>query len=670
MAEGSYPVLLRPDEVVDAERGETDQYSENGHWYEAPSGSARLVYSCPKDVLRNGKYFSFRHLHDGRYNADYHIKFFTEERSRIASLLPGSSSRDEQMSLKVSFVPQCEDQFTLPLDAMQGEGVSESQYRDNSRLRTFVGKRPRDFENINSLTVEVRSQAGEPIRWFQTPIRVSKSVPAPLENPSFPEGPLVDEMGQSTLHAWSGRTESQEALSDRLRGQLNEATEPTTRSNRSRWGGRAGEQLDETGFFRTHHDGERWWLVDPDGHPFWSSGVCSVQPVVKSAHQGIEGAFEWLPSEDQYDSVYDKRNSQPYVNFLKLNFLRTFGADEWYDAWATITASKFRELGFNTMGMWSDDRFASDYGFPYLRVLEFDFPRTPTIYKDFPDVYHDEFVADARAIAATLERTAEDPAMVGYVLGQYHDWSLDRRLPAVEMLRKTETAQSRHELVQFLEEKYDDGVELEDEWNMDVDLDDVARGVWTQDLTDEAEADLREFSWQMVDHMYEVITDECEKVDDNHLCFGTNYNNLPHKWAWSQFKHVDVVCSFIYSDNPSESGFNESLAACSERFGVPVLVSEYHFGAFDMGLPSAGLCPVDDQTARAEAFRTYLEDAAAKPWCVGAHYFKLYDQSLVGDPKGENFNIGFLDVCNRPYDPLCKAASSCHDELYDLVGGQ
>jgi hypothetical protein len=31
-------------------------------------------------------------------------------------------------------------------------------------------------------------------------------------------------------------------------------------------------------FFRTHNDGQRWWLVTPEGGAFLSLGVCVVNP--------------------------------------------------------------------------------------------------------------------------------------------------------------------------------------------------------------------------------------------------------------------------------------------------------------------------------------------------------------------------------------------------------
>ena len=42
---------------------------------------------------------------------------------------------------------------------------------------------------------------------------------------------------------------------------------------RDRYGGWTGKQFEATGFFRTQHDGERWWLVTPEGNAFLSLGI-------------------------------------------------------------------------------------------------------------------------------------------------------------------------------------------------------------------------------------------------------------------------------------------------------------------------------------------------------------------------------------------------------------
>jgi hypothetical protein len=65
-----------------------------------------------------------------------------------------------------------------------------------------------------------------------------------------------------------------------------------------------------------------------------------------------------------------------------------------------------------------------------------------------------------------------------------------------------------------------------------------------------------------------------------------------------------------------------------------------------------------------------MEDAAANPNCVGAHWFTLYDQSAIGRFDGENYNIGFLDICNQPYKELCEAGITTHERIYEVAAGE
>jgi len=53
--------------------------------------------------------------------------------------------------------------------------------------------------------------------------------------------------------------------------------------------------MEATGLFRTYHDGQRWWLVDPDGYKFWSAGMNCVRVDTAAAYDGLESALSWMP---------------------------------------------------------------------------------------------------------------------------------------------------------------------------------------------------------------------------------------------------------------------------------------------------------------------------------------------------------------------------------------
>jgi len=69
------------------------------------------------------------------------------------------------------------------------------------------------------------------------------------------------------------------------------------------------------------------------------------------------------------------------------------------------------------------------------------------------------------------------------------------------------------------------------------------------------------------------------------------------------------------------------------------------------------------------AFRRYIDNGAANPNLVGAHYLILNDQVLLGRSDGENYQIGFVDCCHTPYGEMVAQAIQAHENLYGIMLG-
>ena len=102
---------------------------------------------------------------------------------------------------------------------------------------------------------------------------------------------------------------------------------------------------------------------------------------------------------------------------------------------------------------------------------------------------------------------------------------------------------------------------------------------------------------------------------------------------------------------------------------LPVIIGEFHFGTVGRGL-APGLAQTKDQEARGAAYSYYVENAASHPSVVGAHWFKWMDQPPTGRGDGENYNIGFVDVTDRPYEPMVRAAVETYNRLLDIHSGK
>jgi hypothetical protein len=346
------------------------------------------------------------------------------------------------------------------------------------------------------------------------------------------------------------------------------------------------------------------------------------------------------------------------------NFVRVFG-EQWKQCWAKIAIAQLRQIGFNTVANWSDWRVAQAAQFPYVRPMEFRPTRTRCVYRDFPDVFAPTMEQDAADYASQLQEHAGDRALIGYFLMNEPTWGFASDTPAEGMLFNTDGCACRDALTEHLRQLYGSDQRLGQAWQMNVTLAQVRSGRWQGQVTQACREDLERFATVMVDRYFRLLSLACKKVDPDHINLGARYYTVPPKWALEGMKSFDVFSINCYRQRVPA----EQLRAIAAATGRPTLIGEWHFGALDAGLPATGIGHVGSQADRGRAYRVYVETAAAIPECVGVHYFTLYDQSALGRFDGENYNIGFLDVCHRPYESLVSAARAAHEQMYRVAEG-
>jgi len=180
-----------------------------------------------------------------------------------------------------------------------------------------------------------------------------------------------------------------------------------------------------------------------------------------------------------------------------------------------------------------------------------------------------------------------------------------------------------------------------------------------------AENDLWEFSGIMVDRYIQVVCERTRKTDPHHLNLGLRYAYISSDLCYRAGAYFDVfsINGYRYPDPPP-------TAEITRRTGKPVIIGEFHFGATDRGLPATGIVAAASQAARGDAYRYYMENGFARPEIIGVHYFQWLDEPVTGRFDGENYNIGFLDVCYHPYEELVEAAQLTHERIYEIATGQ
>ncbi len=547
--------------------------------------------------------------------------------------------------------------------------------REGALLKPMCGGDVIRPEELTLLRLGLLAGPGDDSSLWATPFTISPTEPPLLDRAEAAHPVLLDALGQNATGDWPGRTADETTLIARLRADLARADSAAYPEHWTRWGGSASLRFPATGWFRTHHDGRRWWLVDPEGGAFWSTGPCCASPLVEAATGGLEHLLAWAPpaKDPAWAEARLHRASGtfrgPGINHLAANLLRAFGPADWRAAWRRLAAAALRRQRFNTIANWSDLELGRESRIPYTRPLrDLSSLTVPKLFRDFPDVHHPGFPAACAVWAEQLQTTRDDPAFLGYFICNEPTWAISKNCPAAGMLvNAAPGAPGRRAFTEWLRARHATDAALAAAWGEpSASFARVAEGDWSTPPASPAfVADAELFSGLMAARLFDILGAACRAVDPHHLNLGARFAHLPASWMRDAFGSFDVFSFNSYSKRP-----RAAAAEISALLQKPVLIGEWHFGATDAGHPAAALETVATQADRGLAYRRYLEAHAAEPWCVGAHWFTLYDQSALGRFDGEPYNCGFYDVCHREHAELGAAARASHERLYAVAAGE
>jgi hypothetical protein len=131
----------------------------------------------------------------------------------------------------------------------------------------------------------------------------------------------------------------------------------------------------------------------------------------------------------------------------------------------------------------------------------------------------------------------------------------------------------------------------------------------------------------------------------------------------SAAKYCDVVSFNLYE-------YSIESLRLPDGIDRPVLIGEFHFGTIANGHFHPGVQGCASDAERGRAYLRYVEGALRNPLVVGTHYYRLIDQCATGRSlDDENYQHGFLDICDRPYPEMAQAARSIARRMYALRSG-
>jgi hypothetical protein len=282
-----------------------------------------------------------------------------------------------------------------------------------------------------------------------------------------------------------------------------------------RFGGWKAKSFDSTGFFRTHHDGSRWWLVTPEGHPFISFGLNHFSP-------------------SHWNAPYNREH-----------WVEQFGAQKpmdpkWKDGFRTEALNLCRKLGITALGVHNDATHLTNPPqgaiLPYIRryqpvvLSHYTYPKAA----NYHDVFAPQFVAHCDMVAKQQALPyKDDPMLIGYSMADaplLTDAAVRHRPEGAttwpRVLRNLGSeAPGKQTYVGMLRERHKDITALNDAYGTSFDSwESLAESENWRPQTDynntiELE-DNSAFLCLCIDQYYTVAKASLRKVDPNHMFLG------------------------------------------------------------------------------------------------------------------------------------------------------
>ena len=395
-------------------------------------------------------------------------------------------------------------------------------------------------------------------------------------------------------------------------------TDPTP----SKFGGAPREKkASATGFFRVEKIADRWWLIDPEGHPYIHRAVTSVRP---PRTRGAQEAF-------------DKK------------FTNT-------GTWAKQTAAQLHHHGFNGTGAFTDERTLrpADHRLAYTKNWNFmstygkqrGGTRRDAGHTGYPGevpfIFDPEFPAHCMQRAERLAETRDDPWLLGHFTDNELPWSR-------KMLERYLT----------LPEK-DPGHIAAKKWLKE-------RSV--KNITNK---DREAFLAHAADTYLRAVTAAIRKHDPNHLILGPRLHGrslqIPALFETAG-QHLDAIAiNYYHAWTPDP----DRMAMWEKSSGKPFIITEFYAKAADSGLANttgAGWF-VQTQADRAAFYQNFTLGLLQSRHCIGWHWFRYADNDPTdkrADPSNLDANKGIVTNRYQPYKVLLDSMREINTRTHGII---
>ena len=405
------------------------------------------------------------------------------------------------------------------------------------------------------------------------------------------------------------------------------------------YGGLMDESMKQeaTGFFYTKRIGDRTWVIDPLGYPFYRTAMVLTQPYASQRQKEVT--------------------------------LAKYGS---FENWAVAANDRLNELGFNSLGGWSDIAGFSKLENPMSLTSIFDVATSYgkligirvnsggnsldiDIIPSFDPAF--EEYANAR-VKERVAPYATDSRVYG--------WMSDNELSSnIRMLDHALT-------LDYTDARY--AYTYATAWTFMY----LKTGKSDVSLSDVTDALRDEFLAMTYDRYFEVITSALERYAPNHMYMGCRfliYNAQRESVMRVAGYWCDIVTINYYYAWEGDPAHMQNLG--NWLGDTPFVVTEWYAKGMDvwendnlMTNKSGAGWTVRNQDARGKFYQNYALMLMECKDCVGFDWFRYWDNDPLdtsADPSNTNSNKGVYSNAGEEYTDLTKYMEELNNQKYNLV---
>ena len=398
----------------------------------------------------------------------------------------------------------------------------------------------------------------------------------------------------------------------------------------------------------------RWWLVDPEGKPFFDVGT---------DHVNYRG--HWC----------EALGYSPYHR----NVAAKFGGEE---KWTASVLERLTAWGFNTLPA-GHALSLRHRGLPHILFASFgsSFARRewiaePIYWTGFPDVFSARWPSHCRFVARKMAQESRgDPWCLGTFLDNELEWFGKKGHLVDEVFKLAPAAPAKKALFDWLLKRWGNLAEVNRRLGTSYADEQAFLAASAMPKASDALTEVRDgFLAEIAERYFSVPAKALREADPDHLVLGCRFaGRAPEPALAAAGKYNDVFTFNTYPRVDFENVWRpdgtggvvqrvpRELAEMYRVVRRPMIITEWSFPALDSGLPckhGAGM-RVDTQEQKAACYRIFVNAMADLPFMVGYHYFMWADEPAPGISSTfpEDSNYGLVNEKDETYETLVKTAT-------------